>query len=304
MGALFDSLAAESRGVLDIRAHLREFRSVLSTETLLHRDGLEITDVACRHGRGAGVGVERSDRYAVVFVRRGCFARTCDGVATLLDPTLAYCMNPGQEQRFEHPHDHGDDCTALSLSPELIASLWGGDPTLPAAPLTTSPQIDLEHRLLLRAGRGAGADRHELFERAIRLTATALKDADPLRVASGRPATSRARRAAVDGAREILTAAPERSLPQIAAELAVSPYHLSRIFRASTGHTISRHRMRLRTRSALERLAAGEDNLARLAGETGFADQSHLCRVLRAELAQTPSALRELLSRPPTPAVE
>ena len=78
--------------------------------------------------------------------------------------------------------------------------------------------------------------------------------------------------------------------------LAVSPHHLSRIFRAGTGHTISRHRMRLRTRSALERLAAGEQNLARLAAELGFADQSHLVRVTSAELGRTPSALRALLA--------
>ena len=40
--------------------------------------------------------------------------------------------------------------------------------------------------------------------------------------------------------------------------LALSPHHLSRVFHASTGHTIARHRMRLRTRAALERLGRGE----------------------------------------------
>jgi AraC-like DNA-binding protein len=51
-------------------------------------------------------------------------------------------------------------------------------------------------------------------------------------------------------------------------------------------------------RAALERLADGEDNLARLAADVGFADQSHLCRVLRAETGQPPSALRQAIGHP------
>jgi AraC-like DNA-binding protein len=149
--------------------------------------------------------------------------------------------------------------------------------------------------VLLSAGQHGG-DTHEILERAIALTARALEQADPRRVSAGRPTTMRARRAVADGAREILAETPERSLPDLARELAVSPHHLSRVFAASTGCTVSRHRMRLRARSALERLAGGEQDLARLAAELGFADQSHLCRVLRSETGHTPSALRHILT--------
>ncbi|MHB1537997.1 MAG: helix-turn-helix transcriptional regulator [Solirubrobacteraceae bacterium] len=268
---------------------------MLSARTLLRHDGVEIADVACRHTRGRGHADEQAGGHAVVFVRRGCFLRSAEGVETLLDPTLTYCMNPGEEQRYDHPHDHGDDCTSLQLAPDLVASLWAGEETLPSVPLPTSPEIDLAHRLLLSAAR-RGDDTHEILERAILLTAQALEQADPRRVATGRPASTRARRAVADGAREILAANPERSLADLARELAVSPHHLSRIFRAATGHTISRHRMRLRARGALEQLAGGEQNLARLAADLGFADQSHLCRVLRSETGHTPSALRHILA--------
>ncbi|HEY5343790.1 MAG TPA: helix-turn-helix transcriptional regulator [Solirubrobacteraceae bacterium] len=268
---------------------------MLSARTLLHHDGVGIADVACRHTRGRGHTGEQTGGHAVVFVRRGCFLRSADGVETLLDPTLAYCMNPGEEQRYDHPHDHGDDCTSLSLQPDLVASLWGGGQTLPFMPLPTSPEIDLEHRLLLSAGR-RDDDQHEILERATLLIAEALEQADPRRVAAGRPTATRARRAVADGAREILAANPEPSLADLARELAVSPHHLSRMFSAATGHTISRHRMRLRARSALEQLAGGERDLARLAADLGFADQSHLCRVLRSETGHTPSALRHVLA--------
>jgi AraC-like DNA-binding protein len=268
---------------------------MLSARTFLDRDGLQIADVACRHRRGRGLAGEQTGGHALVFVRRGCFVRSVDGVETLLDATLAYCMSPGEEQRYDHPHDYGDDCTSLSLHPDLVASLWGDEEILPSKPLPTSPEIDLEHRLLLSACR-RGVDRHELAERAIVLTARALEQADPRRVAAGRPTTTRARNAVVDGAREILAANPERSLPDLVHALAVSPHHLSRIFRSATGSTISRHRMRLRARSALERLAGGEHDLARLAADLGFADQSHLCRVIRQETGRPPSALRHILA--------
>jgi AraC-like DNA-binding protein len=122
-----------------------------------------------------------------------------------------------------------------------------------------------------------------------------LESADSRRVATGRPESARRRRALVDSAREALADEPERSLPELAHELAVSPHHLSRIFRSITGQTISRHRMRLRTRAALERLSGGEHDLARLAADLGFADHSHLCRVVRNETGHAPSALRRML---------
>jgi AraC-like DNA-binding protein len=96
--------------------------------------------------------------------------------------------------------------------------------------------------------------------------------------------------------REALAADPHRSLPRLARELAVSPHHLSRIFSSATGTTISRHRLRLRVRTAMERLAGGERDLPRLAAELGFADQSHLCRAVKSETRLTPSALRRLLA--------
>jgi AraC-like DNA-binding protein len=231
----------------------------------------------------------------VVFVRRGCFTRSVEGVETVLDPTTAYCMHPGVEQRYDHPRRHGDDCTALRLEPALVASFWGGDPLLPAGPLRTSPQIDLEHRLLLAAGR-RGTDPHDVVERAIGLVAGVLEQVDARRVAAGRSHTERSSRALADGVREVLAADPARSLPDLARVFAVSPHHLSRVFRAVTGHTVSRHRMRLRTRAVLERLADGERHLGRLAAELGFADQSHLCRVVRSEVGRTPSALRLALA--------
>ncbi|MGH9113070.1 MAG: helix-turn-helix transcriptional regulator [Acidimicrobiales bacterium] len=162
----------------------------------------------------------------------------------------------------------------------------GGEPTLPAVPLPSSPRVDREHRLLLAAVRRDESP-DTLAERPISLVADALEHADPERVASGRPSAARAL-ALIDAARQCLAADPNRSLPDLAGTLHVSPHHLSRTFRAVTGHTVSRHRMRLRARAALERLAGGDHKLAQLAADVGFVDQSHLCRVILGETGDAP----------------
>jgi AraC-like DNA-binding protein len=255
-------------------------------------DGLSLADVACRHEHGRGSETEPAGVHAVVFVRRGCFVRAARSGEHLLDPTLAYCMSDGDEQRYDHPHQGGDDCTAIFLSAELTASLWGGAPELPQVPLRVSPALDVRHRRLLAAARRGPADP----EAAMALVADALSAADAPRVASGRPSTAAQRAALVDGVRVRLAADPDWTLTALATDLAVSPHHLSRIFKAAIGETISQHRLRIRSRIALERLAGGERDLARIALDAGFADQSHLCRVLRAQTATTPAALRAALA--------
>ena len=267
---------------------------MLTVRSVFARDGISLADVACRYNRSRGEA-EPAPVHMLVMVRRGCFVRTVNGVESVLDPTVAYCMNLGEEQRYDHPRDGGDDCTAIGVEPGIAAALRGGELDLPPTPVAVSPALDLAHRALLAAAR-RGDHGHQLYEQALRLVVAVLGTADPVRMASGRPASQRARRALVAAAREALADSAERSLPELARELAVSSHHLSRVFSSATGHTISRHRMRLRTRAALERLADGETDLARLAADVGFADQSHLCRVVRSETGSGPSVLRRLLA--------
>jgi AraC-like DNA-binding protein len=265
---------------------------VLDLRTLAEHGGLSVTDVTCHHRAGRGSD-EPVSALAIVFVRRGRYVRSADGRETLLDPTLAYAMTPGQEQRCDHLDDAGDACTMLQLTASAAAELWG-DCDLPATAWPTHGSVDLCHRLLLAAARRG----EETDEVTVALAGTALGQVDRARVASGRPATERARRAIADGARMLLADQPRASLTQLARTLSVSPHHLSRVFREQTGSTISAHRRRLRVRTVLDRLGHGEHDLARLAADVGFADHGHLTRTVRRETGATPSRLRELLTHP------
>ena len=261
---------------------------------LVEQDGVALADVACRHQRGVGVTSAEQGGYSMIFVRRGHFVRSVDGVAQLLDPTLAYGAAPGQVERYDHSHSHGDDCTRIELSETLLMELRAGEPRLPNRAVPIAPATDLSHRLLLASARRR-EDPDELVERAIALVGATFAADDPKRAAAGRPVTQAARRRLANDARELLLADLGRSLPALARDLGSSPHHLSRVFSAVTGSTISQFRRRLRTRLALERLADGEVDLSRLAADLGFADHSHLVRVLRQQTGRTPSAVRMAL---------
>jgi AraC-like DNA-binding protein len=258
--------------------------------------GFAVEEVRCAGPARSGWSApEASGGYVLVLVRAGLFRRQVGGAEAVLDPAMGYWERPGDEQQVAHPLGHGDVCTAVTLSEELVAALAGGEPTVPDAPVLTADGLDLAHReLVARARCGAGV--LELGERVVRLATAALAQRLPERVASGRPATTAAHRRLADVAREALTADPAPlRLGDLARLAGASPYHLSRVFQAETGLSLTRFRNRLRVRRALERLAGGEQSLAHLAADLGFADHAHLTRTVREQLGHTPTQLRRLL---------
>jgi AraC-like DNA-binding protein len=66
-------------------------------------------------------------------------------------------------------------------------------------------------------------------------------------------------------------------------------------WRAATGETIARTLLRVRLALALERLGDGEDDLARLAVDLGFAHHSHFTARFRAAYGVPPSVARRRL---------
>jgi AraC-like DNA-binding protein len=171
-----------------------------------------------------------------------------NGAESFVDPTVVYFERPDDEQQIAHPAG-GDSCTALYLSEAALSQLWGGEPGLPDDPLATDANTDLRQRLLLAAvERGDSGD---VEESMLDLAVAVLAGSSPERLASGRPATAAARRRVVSAAREALASSPRAGVIELARRVAVSPHHLSRVFKAETGLTISRYRNRLRVRLAL-----------------------------------------------------
>jgi AraC-like DNA-binding protein len=265
-------------------------------------DGFVVCDVRCRAAGRAWSPPEVAQGYALVFVRQGSFCRRVNGAERFIDPVSAYFEIPGGEQQVAHPGPDGDACTAIELSADLAGIIADSEPACISRPNLTPAATALAVQLITR--QASYADRFEFAETITRLVSAAISGSSTL-PSPPRASTKTAWRRLADGTRQILSCDPGATLHDLACRQSVSPHHLSRVFHASTGMTISAYRNQLRVRAALERLADGERSLTSLAADLGFADQAHMARTVRQQTGAAPSALRRLLAtgNPPKAAV-
>jgi AraC family transcriptional regulator len=93
------------------------------------------------------------------------------------------------------------------------------------------------------------------------------------------------------------------SLTEIADAIGVEPERLARGFRRAYGEPLGTYLRRIRVNAAATLLATTDEPISRVAGEVGFADQSHLTRWFGRYLETTPgryrgSARRDLIKSP------
>jgi AraC-like DNA-binding protein len=254
---------------------------------------LRITGIDCRHPRG-GCGCERGDeRTHLALLRRGGFGYHLRGAAYVGDPATALLYRAGDSYRISHPFEGGDACSCFEVAPEHEDELFGRRLRDGAdAARVASPADQYRHRALHAALVRGGADRLAVEEAATALChdilhRAALPEA-PLSVAARRLATR---------AREMLLADPaaDGGLAALATRVGCSPFHLARVFRRAFGLSLADYRTRVRLALALERLAAGADDLAALACELGFSHHSHFGAAFRRHVGLTPAAARARL---------
>jgi len=84
------------------------------------------------------------------------------------------------------------------------------------------------------------------------------------------------------------------SIRDLARLVRYSPYHFARSFRASLGLAPHQFILRERVRQAVEHIKNGDETvtLTEIARASGFADQSHLSRVLKKMTGRTAMEIR------------
>ena len=109
----------------------------------------------------------------------------------------------------------------------------------------------------------------------------------------------RTRRALAAAVEKVIIAAPNapHRIHDVAAGFGVSPFHLSRVFRAETGISLHQYLLRLRMNQALSRLHAGEPHLSRLALDLGFSSHSHFSATFRRHFGESPHQVRAAYRR-------
>jgi AraC-like DNA-binding protein len=233
--------------------------------------GMRVVDHDCRKPAGAVESYEYSRDYGLVLIRRGGYWREVEGRGAYLAPTDAFFERPFVEQRIAHHRANGDRCTSLWLSERAVYAL-AGDTSVPDAPITTTPTIDLWHRELVVALR-RGIDRFEADERLAQLVGALAERAAPGRFTARRSTTRANHHRIVQQARETIVTDPAGvHLGDLAQALGHTRFHLSSVFTRLTGMTLSQFRNRVRVSIAFDRLADGQENLAALSADLGFAD--------------------------------
>lgn len=84
------------------------------------------------------------------------------------------------------------------------------------------------------------------------------------------------------------------SLDELAAEVCLSPYHFSRLFRRATGLSPHRYVVERRIQHAKAKLAEGKRPLVQIALEAGFGSQGNFNRTFRKHTGLTPGQFRAL----------
>jgi AraC family transcriptional regulator len=83
------------------------------------------------------------------------------------------------------------------------------------------------------------------------------------------------------------------SLAELALAVGVHPVHLARAFRRRYGSCVGELIRHLRTEAACHALIRSNASIAEIAVRNGFADQSHLCRILKRKMGMTPGEYRK-----------
>ncbi len=270
--------------------------------------GLSLVDFRCRAHVEPDGAEEQNSAHSIALVRRGVFGRRHRGEALFADPNQVLFFNAGEGYRYSHPLPGGDDCTILALETgpalELVsrnAPREAEDPRLPfrrAVGHASPPVAALHYELLWLARKGA--PRLEIEDALSELADAAVRAAYAARPEDRASAGAlRRRREQVEAVRLALheRLGSPLALAPLAEAVGCSPFHLSRVFRATTGVSLRRYAKRLRARIAAERLLAGARDLTSLAFELGYADHSHLTNAFRDEWGVPPSAFRARAGR-------
>jgi transcriptional regulator GlxA family with amidase domain len=111
-------------------------------------------------------------------------------------------------------------------------------------------------------------------------------------VRANRPQPDPRRALVMEMAAAMRDAGPAASVNGLAADFAVSPRTMQRLFARHVGATPKQVLQRFRRQQAVDLLREpGGPSLAAIAAELGYADQSHLTRDFRATLGRGPAAI-------------
>src|SRR5262245_56113155 len=254
--------------------------------------------------------VENEQRHAhlVAFPGTPVWIRHDGSPEVVADRNHVMYYTAGQRYRRRLLAPQGDNCGFIGFADHLAREVLAEvDPVMADAPSLrlrgAQARLDagtfLRFRLALRAARQqppGAVDPVRLAEEFYRVLADAVGAAYPPRRPPARSAAgAHARRELVEQVKALIAAEPGRrvSLATLAAAVHVSPYHLTRTFRAVTGVPLHRYLTDTRLRASVDLVLDRCQDLAQIAYELGFASHGHFTTCFTASFGAPPSRVRQ-----------
>jgi AraC-like DNA-binding protein len=260
----------------------------LRSSLVFESPSLVIFDVCCDRGPQPPSDIEVEPAFAIGFPRRGVFVHETRMGAVVGDPTVALFRSEGDERTTRHPTIEGDANTEIQFPDSIVEPLLDRHGRFRRRSVPIADSVVVKHLRLLAMAKSNSTTRLEIEEEAL----------DLLGLAHSVPPQPDSCHPLIGNTREQLAASyqDDTDLATIARRVGASPFHLSRVFKHSTGVSISAYRSNLRIRHVLNGLAGGAADLARLAVEAGFYDHAHMTKAFRRQLGSVPSVMRSLLA--------
>lgn len=223
-----------------------------------------------------------SDAFKLAVPLRGHFyARTDNGDALIDGTSVLYSTRDGV-YRMRKPV--WQSSVVITIRDNELCERWACGRTSSRSAMLDSKSISDVHALARTADNRLASEEHSLNV-ASALASTVSRMDVPAHKTSTRMtrALTRARDFLLD------RFCDDISLSDVANAAFVSPYQLSRAFKARHGVAVFAYRERLRIAQALARLTVQSDEIADLAFELGYASHSHFATSFKRAVGVTPS---------------
>ncbi|HSE68626.1 MAG TPA: AraC family transcriptional regulator [Gemmatimonadales bacterium] len=268
----------------------------LSAQLLLDTKAVTIRDVICRGEHRSKSSEEWSRTTHVVFPYRGVYVYHVGPDDAVAEANQVVLFNAMETYRVSHPVEGGDACLSITVGPELLGELAarhqlrkGDSPAFRRLHLRIDPRAQVLVALLRHSLTRHAAEPLEAETLAFTLMRRALGQ----RTSHVRRGTF-GRQKLVDRTKLVLTSDMARrwTLPEIAAEVGVSPVYLTQVFAQVEGVPLYRYHLRLRLARALD-LLSQYDNLSALSIDLGFSSHSHFTAAFRQAYGRTPADFQQ-----------
>ena len=254
-----------------------------TVRTLYESPLLRIGDIHCRDGDPRWRACNSiGEGHHLVFPRTAVFIAHEGGEPVLADPSVAVVYRSHERYRRVIADPAGDHCVWVVPNVDLPA---------PRFVRTGRRAYATQTLIAWTLAHGGPIDPLVVEEEMLGVVADALGGATD----TPPPARAASCDEAVEQVRAILASryAERLSLGAVAREVHVSPFHLTRRFRARTGRSLHQYRNEIRLRRSLQLVCDGfRADIGHAAVAVGYSSHSHFCTSFRRAFGLPPSRLR------------